>query len=75
MKQLLNYPNFKILVSKAPFRVGLTVTDKRISLGLFKKDGKMYDVGSDLVSIEPNAIAWGEKLFSFFKEQSVQLEM
>jgi predicted transcriptional regulator len=73
IKQLLNFPNFKVLVSKVPFRIGLTVTDKRISLGLFKKDGKMYDVGTDLVSSEPDAIAWGENLFKHFKDQSVEL--
>jgi predicted transcriptional regulator len=73
IKQLLSFPNFKILISKVPFKVGLTVTDKRISLGLFKKDGKMYDVGSDLVSIDPDAIAWGEKLFNYFKEHSAEL--
>ena len=73
MKQLLSYPNFKIHVSKVPFRVGLTVTDKCISLGLFKRDGKMYDVGSDLVSVEPDAIEWGEKLFKHFKDQSAEL--
>ncbi|MDD1707503.1 MAG: DUF1724 domain-containing protein, partial [Methanoregulaceae archaeon] len=75
MKQLLSYPNFKIHVSKVPFRVGLTVTDKCISLGLFKRDGKMYDVGSDLVSVEPDAIEWGEKLFKHFKDQSAELTL
>lgn len=73
IKQLLSFPNFKILISQVPFKVGLTVTDRRISLGLFKKDGKMYDVGSDLVSVDPDAIAWGEKLFNYFKEHSVKL--
>ncbi len=73
IKQLLSFPNFKILISQLPFKVGLTVTDKRISLGLFKKDGKMYDVGSDLVSVDPDAIAWGEKMFNYFKEHSEEL--
>jgi predicted transcriptional regulator len=73
--QLLSYPNFKILVAQVPFRIGLTVTDKCISLGLFKKEGKMYDVGSDLYSVNPKAIKWGENLFQFFKLHSTVLTL
>jgi len=67
---LLTYPNFKIFVAEIPFKIGLTVTDKCISLGLFKKDGRMYDVGSDLFSEDTKAIEWGERLFQFFKLNS-----
>jgi len=70
MKGLLNYPNFNIWVTRVPLRVGLTVTDKCISLGLYKKDGKMYDSSSDLFSVDADAISWGEELFNYFKEDS-----
>jgi predicted transcriptional regulator len=70
IKGLLSYPNFTIWVTRIPLRVGLTVTDKAISLGLYKKDGKMYDSSSDLFSIDPEAIMWGEKLFDYFRSQS-----
>jgi predicted transcriptional regulator len=70
IKNLLNFPNFKIWVTRIPLKVGLTVTDKCISLGLYKKDGKLYDSSSDLFSLDPVAITCGEDLFSYFKGQS-----
>jgi predicted transcriptional regulator len=75
LTQLLKFPNFKIYVAQVPFRIGLTITDKCVSIGLFKKDGKMYDSGSDLFSTDPAAMAWGEKIFIHFKENSVPLSM
>jgi predicted transcriptional regulator len=70
IKALLNYPHFKIWITRVPLKVGLTVTDKCISLGMFKKDGKMYDSSSDLYSVDPDAIRWGEELFNHYKVQS-----
>lgn len=75
IKALLSYPNFKIFVAQVPFKIGLTVTDKCLSLGLFKKEGKMYDSGSDLVSYDPKAIEWGENLFQYYKDNSLILTL
>lgn len=75
IRDLLRFPNFKVLTVQVPFRIGLTVTDKCISLGLFKADGKMYDSGSDLYSDDPMAIRWGEQLFQFFRDQSQETQM
>ena len=70
IKNLMNFPNFKVWVTRIPLKVGLTITDKCISLGLYKKDGKLYDSSSDLFSVDPVAIRWGEDLFSYFIGQS-----
>jgi predicted transcriptional regulator len=70
LDQLHDYQNFKIYVAKVPFRVGLTVTDQCVSLGLYNKDGKMYDSGTDLYSVDPAAMGWGERVFNYFKERS-----
>jgi len=75
LSQLRNYPNFKIFVAQIPFRVGLTVTDKCISLGLYKKDGKMYDSTTDLFSVDPAAMEWGERVFTYYKENSVTVQI
>ena len=75
LAQIRNYPNFKIYISQIPFRVGLTVTDKCLSLGLYKKDGKMYDSTTDLFSVDPDARDWGEKVFTYYKENSVILSI
>jgi predicted transcriptional regulator len=74
LAQLRDFKHFKIFVAKIPFKIGLTVTDKCISLGLFKKDGKMYDSSMDLYSTDPDAMIWGEGVFNYFKEQSDLME-
>ena len=75
MQGLAGYLNFSVWVTGEKVRVGLTVTDKYLSLGLFKKDTNLYDSSSDLFSRDPRAVEWGEKLFRFYKERSVQLDI
>ncbi|MDD1717179.1 MAG: DUF1724 domain-containing protein, partial [Methanoregulaceae archaeon] len=62
-------------VTKENRMVGLTVTDKYISLGLFKTDGKLYDSSSDLFSGNAPAVKWGEDLFRYYRERSQLLEI
>jgi predicted transcriptional regulator len=57
-------------VCNEPLRVGITVTDKALSLGLYKKDGITYDTTTDLFSADPRAITWGEGLFSFYRNRA-----
>ncbi len=75
MKGLAGYPNFSVWITGQKLRVGLTVTDKYLSLGLFKKDTNLYDSSSDLFSGDPGAVMWGENLFRFYKERSTKLEI
>jgi predicted transcriptional regulator len=70
------------LLAKEPYasnmkalQVGLTVTDKYLSLGLFKKDDQLYDSSTDLFSQDPHAVVWGENLFRYYKERSTKLEI
>lgn len=43
-------------------KIALTVTEKNFSLGLFHLNGE-YDYTTDLVSINPLALQWGEEIF------------
>jgi len=67
------FPNFRLFVSTVPITVGLTVTDRFLSLGLCFADGT-YDTVQDLVSRAPEAIQWGERLFRHYKEGAVPIE-
>ncbi len=51
-------------------KVALTVTNKNFSLGLFTVDGE-YDDKMDLISVNPQAIQWGEELFQSILKDSV----
>ena len=75
MLELAEYTNFCVWVTAEKLRVGLTVTDKYLSLGLFKKDTNLYDSSSDLFSSDPSAVEWGERLFRYYKERSAQLDI
>jgi len=75
MQGLAGSPNFSVWVTGENLRVGLTVTDKYLSLGLFKKDTNLYDSSTDLFSSDPCAVAWGESLFRYYKERSTRLEI
>jgi predicted transcriptional regulator len=75
MQGLAGHPNFSVWVTGENLRVGLTVTDKHLSLGLFKKDTNLYDSSSDLFSSDPRAVEWGESLFQYYKERSTHLDI
>jgi len=53
--------DLKIFV-KENLKVALTVTDKSFSLGLFKINGE-YDDNMDLISLNKEAVEWGQELF------------
>jgi predicted transcriptional regulator len=73
MRELAGFSNFSVWVTGENLRVGLTVTDKYLSLGLFKKDTNLYDSSADLFSSDPRAVEWGEDLFRYYKERSKRL--
>ena len=75
MKGLAGYSNFSVWVTGEKLRVGLTVTDKYLSLGLFKKDTNLYDSSTDLFSSNPRAVGWGENLFRYYKDRSMRLDI
>jgi predicted transcriptional regulator len=75
MQGLVELPHFSVWVTGEKLRVGLTVTDKYLSLGLFKKDTNLYDSSSDLFSSDLRAVEWGENLFRYYKERSTKLDL
>ncbi len=75
MKELSMFPNFMIWVTDEPLHIGLTVTNRHLSMGLYNKDRKLYDSASDLFSEDPDAVAWGERLFQYYKQRSEHLSV
>ncbi|MBP1929816.1 putative transcriptional regulator [Methanolinea mesophila] len=75
MKDLSDFPNFRIWVTNELLYLGLTVTDRHLSMGLYNKDRKLYDSASDLFSEDPDAVAWGERLFQHYKSRAEHLSV
>ena len=72
---LADHPNFKLRVTDEEMKLGITVTDKCLSLGLYRKDEITYDRNMDLISCDERAIKWGERLFEYYKERSKIVDM
>jgi predicted transcriptional regulator len=67
---LLQNKNFKVFVIKEKTKLGFTVTDKCLSLGLYKDDGITYDTTMDLFSFDEMAIKWGKQLFDYYRSKA-----
>ena len=75
IQQLKPYKNFKIWVVDELLHLGITVTDKHLSLGLNKMTNDVYDSSADMHSSDPKAREWAERLFQYYRDRAVLLEL
>ena len=71
IQELKQYKNFKIWVVNEPLNLGITVTDKHLSLGLNKTINNVYDSSADMYSSDPKAREWAERLFQYYRDRAV----
>ncbi len=64
----------KIFVLDDPPKLGLTVSDKNLSLGLFNHDG-IYDITTDLFSNDLRAVKWGRKLYQYYRDGAEEVNL
>ncbi len=75
IKKLKPYRHFKVWMVSEPLHLGITVTDKHLSLGLNKKSPGAYDSSADMYSSDPRAREWAERLFGYLREHAVVWEL
>jgi predicted transcriptional regulator len=75
IQALKPYKHFRIWMVDEPLNLGITVTDKHLSLGLNKKVTTVYDSSADMFSSDPKARAWAERLFQYYRDRAVLLEL
>jgi predicted transcriptional regulator len=75
IRKLKTYGHFRIWLVDEPLRLGITVTDKHLSLGLNKKDGGTYDSSADMYNASPKAREWAEGLFEYYRKRATLLEL
>lgn len=75
MQSLKPFDHFRIWVVEEPLHLGITVTDKYLSLGLNRKDNAMYDSSADMFSSDPKALDWAERLFQYYRDRAVLLKI
>lgn len=66
--------NLNLWVLNEEVEMAFTVTDKFLSFGLYTDNG-VYDTSKDLISEDPAAILWGNKLFDYYREKSDKIEL
>ncbi|MDD1731095.1 MAG: hypothetical protein CG440_1004 [Methanosaeta sp. NSM2] len=69
LQYLLSTKGFRLYSIEDGITVAFTVTDRILSLGLFRHDGG-YDVSSDLNCEGEKALIWGKELFDHYLHRS-----
>ena len=75
VKRLAKFPNFRLFLWEGSLRLGIAVTNDQFSLGFYHRNSDCYDSSSDLISRDPLAIAWGENVFRYYRDQAVPLNL
>ena len=70
IQQLKPYRNFRIWMVEEPLHLGITVTDKHLSLGLNNRANAVYDSSADMYSSDPKAREWAENLFRYYQSRA-----
>ena len=73
LKEGLNLESAQVYVSKEDIKFSNITTDTYFSLSLFYNNG-VFDSKHDIISYEPSALEWGNRLFSYYLERSEKVE-
>ena len=65
----LNLPNLHFYLSDEDIRFACVATDRYLWLSLYTKSG-IYDPKKELISYEPSARQWGERLVRYYQDRS-----
>jgi predicted transcriptional regulator len=75
IQQLKPYKNFQIWMVDEPLHLGITVTDKHLSLGLNSRINAVYDSSADMYSSDQKARDWAERLFQYYKNRAKLMKL
>jgi len=73
LQEYLNCESTSLYVSKKEIKFSFTVTDSYFSISLFYNNG-VFDSKNDVISQDPSARAWGERIFSHYQKLSEKIE-
>jgi predicted transcriptional regulator len=73
LEEWLAYDNAHLYVPSADIKFSFVVTDTYFSISLFYNSG-VFDSKNDVVSFDPTARTWGERIFSYFRDRSEKIE-
>jgi predicted transcriptional regulator len=73
LEEYFRCENASLYVSRDDLKFSFAVSDLYFSISLFYNNG-VFDSKNDVVSYNPSALRWGERIFSYFLKQSEKVE-
>jgi predicted transcriptional regulator len=73
LDEWLQCENAHLYVPDTDIKFSYVVTDSYFSISLFYKSG-IFDSKNDVVSFDPSARKWGERIFSYYVKRSKKIE-
>lgn len=73
LEQGLKVKTSKVYVAKQDIKFSYLITDTYFSLSLFYNNG-MFDAKHDVVSYDPSALAWGERVFAYYLKDAEKID-
>ncbi|MEN6610512.1 MAG: winged helix-turn-helix domain-containing protein [Methanoregulaceae archaeon] len=73
MDEYLDLDTTEVWVTNRDFKFSYAVTDRYFSLSIFYANG-IFDNKNDIISYDPSARAWGEKIHAYLLTQSEKIE-
>lgn len=64
----------EVYVSKTDIKFSYIVTDAYFSISLFYNNG-VFDSKNDVISHDPSAVSWGERIFAHFRRESEKIDL
>jgi predicted transcriptional regulator len=73
LEEGLKFKTSTVYVSNKDIKFSYIITDSYFSLSLFYNNG-MFDAKHDVVSYDPSALAWGERVFSYYLKDAEKID-
>ncbi len=66
--------HFGFLVTELPIPPCMTVTDTYLSMKMYLRGSHTYDFMNGFVSTAPEALAWAERIYEYYRKSAVPIE-
>ena len=74
VQALSTFPHFGFRVTELPIPPCITVTDAWLSMKMYLRHTGIHDQANGFVSTAPEALAWAERVYEYYRRHSLPLE-
>jgi predicted transcriptional regulator len=73
IRKWLSFETTSLYVTRKDIKFSFVVTDSYFSISLFYNNG-IFDSKNDVISHDPSALAWGERIYTYLLTQSEKID-